>query len=312
MSIRYLNIQRMSTSDGPGLRTTIFLKGCSLACQWCHSPESILRKRQILWHPGRCLGCQSCIAACAQGALAFRDGGLCIDRRRCEGCFACVDACPACAIEGLGLDATPEALALELIKDRAYFGSEGGVTLSGGEALLQDDALTLLRLLKESGVSTAVDTCGMLFPEQLERALSYTDVVIYDLKLMDDAAHRRHTGQSNAMILKNLGMAARWAKGAGRLWVRTPIIPGATDTPENIRAIGERIAAIGSVERWELCAFHNLCADKYRRLGLSWPYADAPLIARGRMEALLVVAQSTRACPDIRGVGSVSEACPQA
>lgn len=308
MSIRYLDIQRMSSEDGPGLRTTVFFKGCPLACKWCHNPESIQRKRQLIWYAARCLGCESCLSACPQGALTLDpETGMRIDRRRCEGCFTCVETCPTGALEGKGTDIAPEALFAELIKDRAYFGRDGGVTLSGGEALQQEDAIELLRLLQEAHIQTAVDTCGMVFTEQLERALQYTDIVLYDLKLMDDAAHRRFTGQGNAMILKNLGVVAKWAKGNGRLWIRTPVIPGATDSVENIRSVGERIAAIGGAERWELCAFNNLCKDKYGRLDLDWPFAGAPLMTRARMEALLVAAQATKACADIRYTGMLSK-----
>ena len=147
----------------------------------------------------------------------------------------------------------------------------------------------------------------MVFPEQLTRALVHTDVLLYDLKLMDDAAHRHFTGQSNAMILRNLGVAALWAKGNGRLWIRTPIIPGATDSDENIRAIGNRINAIGGAERWELCAFNNLCTDKYERLDIDWAFKNAPLVSKKRMEELLAVARSTRACEDIRSSGALLE-----
>ena len=304
MSIRYLDIQRMSSEDGPGLRTTIFFKGCSLACQWCHNPESIPRSKQVQWYAARCLGCESCVNACPQHALSLTEGGMRIDRRRCDGCFACANVCPTGAMEGKGTDASPEALCRELIKDRAYFGNDGGVTLSGGEALMQEDATVLLRLLQKERIQTAVDTCGMVFSELLERALAYTDLVLYDLKLMDDARHRRYTGQSNAMILRNLGIVAKWAKGTGRLWIRTPVIPGATDDVENLTAIGERIAAIGCVERWELMAFNNLCRDKYARLDLPWAFADTPLMRRERMEALLVAAKATNACGDIRITGA--------
>lgn len=308
MSIRYLDIQRMCGKDGPGLRTTIHFKGCSLACKWCRNPESIQRKRQIVWDSSRCLGCEGCVSICPAGAISASDDGVHIDRRRCDGCESCVSACPTGAIEGRGIDAEPAELLKELVKDRAFFGTDGGVTLSGGEALLQEDAVELLRLLQEEHIQTAVDTCGMVFPEQLTRALVHTDVLLYDLKLMDDAAHRHFTGQSNAMILRNLGIAAKWAKGTGRLWIRTPIIPGATDTPENIRAIGCRIAAIGCVERWELCAFDNLCREQYRKLDLLFPYDGVPLMTRARMEALLVVAKATSACPDICYTGTVREA----
>lgn len=305
--IRYLDIQRMSSEDGPGLRTTIFFKGCSLACAWCHNPESITKKFQVHWLSNRCIGCGSCEGVCPNSALSRGEDGVHIDRRLCAGCCNCVSACPALALECKGVDAEPEALCHELVKDRAYFGRDGGVTLSGGEALLQEGAVELLRLLKAEGIQTAVDTCGMVFAEQLEAALPYTDLLLYDLKLLDDAEHQRWTGRSNALILRNLGTAALWAKGSGRLWVRTPIIPGATDSEANIRAIGERIAAIGGAERWELCAFNNLCIDKYRRLDIDWAFRETPLVSKRTMEQLLAVARSTRACEDIRATGALNQ-----
>ena len=305
--IRYLDIQRMSSEDGPGLRTTIFLKGCSLACAWCHNPESIAKKPQVYWISARCIKCGSCDSVCPNDALTWDETGVHIDRRLCTGCRTCVSACPTLALECKGIDAEPEELCRELVKDRAYFGRDGGVTLSGGEALLQDGTIELLRLLKQEGIQTAVDTCGMVFTEQLQAALPYTDILLYDLKIMNDADHLRWTGRSNAMILRNLGVAALWAKGNGRLWIRTPIIPGATDSDENIRAIGNRINAIGGAERWELCAFNNLCTDKYERLDIDWAFKNAPLVSKKRMEELLAVARSTRACEDIRSSGALLE-----
>ena len=305
--IRYLDIQRMSSEDGPGLRTTIFLKGCSLACAWCHNPESIAKKPQVYWISARCIKCGSCDSVCPNDALTRDETGVHIDRRLCTGCRTCVSACPTLALECKGIDAEPEELCRELVKDRAYFGRDGGVTLSGGEALLQDGTIELLRLLKQEGIQTAVDTCGMVFTEQLQAALPYTDILLYDLKIMNDADHLRWTGRSNAMILRNLGVAALWAKGNGRLWIRTPIIPGATDSDENIRAIGNRINAIGGAERWELCAFNNLCTDKYERLDIDWAFKNAPLVTKKRMEELLAVARSTRACEDIRSSGALLE-----
>ena len=305
--IRYLDIQRMSSEDGPGLRTTIFFKGCSLACAWCHNPESIQKKFQVHWLSARCIGCGTCLNVCPNGALSQTESGIKIDRRLCTGCYTCFSACPTLALEGKGQDAEPAELCRELVKDRAYFGRDGGVTLSGGEALLQEGAIELLQLLKAEGVQTAVDTCGMLFTEQLERALPYTDILLYDLKLMNDADHERWTGRGNTMILRNLGVAALWAKGNGRLWIRTPIIPGATDSVENIRAIGERINAIGGAERWELCAFNNLCSDKYKRLDIDWAFKGAPLVSKRHMQELLEAAKSTRACEDIRATGALSE-----
>lgn len=304
--IRYLDIQRMSSEDGPGLRTTIFLKGCSLACAWCHNPESIAKKFQVHWISTRCIHCGSCENVCPNEGLSRDESGVHIDRRLCTGCCSCVLACPTLALECKGIDAEPDELCRELVKDRAYFGRDGGVTLSGGEALLQDGAVELLSLLKAEGIQTAVDTSGMVFTEQLQAALPYTDILLYDIKLMNDADHMRWTGRGNAMILRNLGVAALWAKGSGRLWIRTPIIPGATDSDENIRAIGERISAIGGAERWELCAFNNLCTDKYKRLDVDWQFHNAPLISKKRMDELLTIAKSTGACNDIRATGALA------
>ena len=308
MSIRYLDIVRMCVNNGPGLRTTIHFKGCSLACKWCHRPESISRRRQAMWYASQCLGCHSCLSACKSGAVALDgDGALRIDQRRCESCFSCAAVCPSRAMQVSGTDAAPESLSEELVKDQPYFGAEGGVTLSGGEPLAQEDAVTLLQLLKKRGVHTAVETCGMVFPAQLERALDHTDLLIFDLKLMDDGLHRRFTGQSNAIILRNLGAAAMWAKGKGRLWMRTPIVPGVTDGPENIRLIGERIAALGSVERWELYAFDNSLTQRYARLGSVWPYGDTPLLSKTRMDALLLAAQAAKPCPSVVYTGPLRD-----
>ncbi len=300
--IRYLDIRRMSGEDGPGSRTALVFKGCSLACAWCHTPESIAKRFQVRWLPSYCVACGACDGVCPNDGLTRDESGVHIDRRLCTGCCACVSACPSRALECLGIDAEPEALLHELIQDSASFGRDGGVTLTGGEALLQEGAVELLRLLKQAGVQTAVHTSGMLFPEQLQAALPYTDVLLFDLKLMDSVAHKRWTGRGNAMILRNLGIAALWAKGSGRLWIRTPIIPGATDSKENIRAIGSRIGAIGGAERWELRPFSNRNAQRYEQLGIDWTFKQTPSVSRRHMEELLAIARDTRACADIRAM----------
>ncbi|MDR0530917.1 MAG: glycyl-radical enzyme activating protein [Oscillospiraceae bacterium] len=309
-TVTILDIQRMSSEDGPGLRTTVFLKGCPLACRWCHNPESIALQGQVLWHPARCIGCKSCPAACPRMGLHFGEDGVTIERPRCLGCFACCEACPTGALEPKGRAWDCGKLCRELLKDRAYFGPEGGVTISGGEALMQEGTVELLRLLKEQGAQTALDTCGLVPEDRLSRALEHTDLVLYDVKIADSAAHKEWTGVGNEKILENLRRAADWAAAGGRLWVRTPMIPGATDTEENITAIGAILAALpkGAIERWELCAFNNLCASKYESLGQRWEFAAAPLMARERMEALAAVAQATNACEDTRWTGAVRTA----
>lgn len=283
---RILNIQRLSTEDGPGLRTTVFFKGCPLHCEWCHNPESISVQLQTQWFAVRCIGCQTCIETCPNGCLTMTAEGLVMDRERCEACGKCVEACPSGAREMIGRDMSVEDVLAELLKDRAYYEtSGGGVTLSGGEPTLQADfAEALLRGLKEQGISTALDTCGLAPLRTFERLLPYVDLILFDLKLLDAYLHREFTGASNEPILANLAALRDYIQSQPRridLWIRTPLIPDATDTDTNLSAIGRYLAEQldGTVSRWELCAFNNLCRDQYLRLGLDWKYAATPLMS---------------------------------
>ena len=294
-----LEITRMSTEDGPGLRTTVFFKGCSLACTWCHNPESISFKPQVHWLSAGCIGCGICVQTCPEFALAQTDAGIEINRKLCTGCGLCADECPSTAMELLGRKWHVQDLADELVRDRVYFEqSGGGVTLSGGEAALQQSfCLALLKELRARGISTALDTCGQVPEESLAVLLPYVDILLYDLKEIEPAKHQQFTGSGNEKILANAVFAARFRKDhiyPKTIWVRTPVIPGMTDTAENIRGLGRfiRDSLAGAVSRWELCAFNNLCRDKYRRLGLVWPLADLALPEKAQMEALADVARS--------------------
>lgn len=301
-----LHLQRLSTEDGPGIRTTVFFKGCPLRCEWCHNPESFLPKVQIQWHAGRCLGCCTCLSACPNGYLALEEGGLKIDRQNCQGCAACADACPANAIEALGRRLTAAELLDELLKDRVYYEkSGGGVTLSGGEPTLQPDfAGALLRGLRAAGIATALDTCGLCVPQTFDLLLPFVDLILYDMKLFDPELHKRYTGQSNRLILDNLlylrDMIRRQPQPA-ELWIRTPLIPGATTAGDNLLAIGRFIAAEleGFVTRWELCAFNNLGRDKYSRLDQRWAYASFPLMTAGELARCEQTARSSGVDPEI-------------
>ena len=280
----------MSTEDGPGLRTTLFVKGCTLACKWCHNPESISPSSHVEWMGVRCIGCRTCVAVCPQKGIVFNETGV-HNAPDCTACGTCVRECPTEALEMKGKLFSPEELFSELIKDRAYWGEDGGVTLSGGEILMQaDEAAKLLKLLHDAGVHTAVDTCGFVSRMAIEKVLPYTDIFLFDLKLFDSAEHKKFTGQNNEIILDNFEFLTQTGK---RIWVRTPVIPGATDTDENIRGIASVVR--DRVEKWELCAFNNLCGDKYERLGEKWMFSDAALMTKERMDELVSIAKSAGA-----------------
>ncbi len=301
-----LDIQRMSTEDGPGIRTTVFMKGCTLHCAWCHNPESISAKPQVQWIGSRCIGCGTCLDVCPEGAISDEGNGIQIDRGKCTGCGTCAEECPSTAMELLGNKWSVDDLAVELLKDRVYFEkSGGGVTIGGGESTFQAVFISsLLEKLSASGVHTAIDTCGQTSRDSLEKILPFTDLVLYDIKEIDSARHRNFTGIGNEKILDNIIYIGEYIKknnGRPELWIRTPVIPDATAREENIRGIGEFIARnLGdSVRRWELLAFNNLCEDKYLRLGREWIYKKNKLMSRESMEYLYGVALKTGIRPDI-------------
>jgi pyruvate formate lyase activating enzyme len=303
---RILHLQRLSTEDGPGIRTTVFFKGCPLHCSWCHNPESISPRMETQWFSIHCIGCQTCVETCPNGCLTMTADGLVIDREHCDACGKCVEACPSGAREMLGRSMTVEEVLAELLKDRAYYEkSGGGVTLSGGEPTFQPDfAEALLCGLKAQGISTALDTCGLCSNRTLDRLLPYTDLVLFDMKVLDPSAHREFTGISNEQILENLDYIREYIRSqdpATSLWIRTPLIPGATDADANLSAIGRHLAdnLDGTVSRWELCAFNNLCRDQYKRLGLEWEYAQTPLMTGEELAHCEKIARTSGFCPDL-------------
>jgi len=301
-----LHLQRFSTEDGPGIRTTIFFKGCPLHCLWCHNPESMSIEPQIQWLENRCIGCGTCIKTCPLGCLTKTEQGVVIDRELCTGCGDCAETCPANAMELLGRQVSLDELVEELIKDQIYFEkSGGGVTLSGGEPLMQPDfAAALLHRLKKRDVNTAIDTCGVCSTSSLDKLLLYTDIVLFDLKEAEPEKHYDFTGLHNQRIFDNLIYIRDYiVKRAPEkiLWIRTPLIPEATATRDNITGLGAFITKnlAGVVQRWDLCAFNNLCRDKYRRLGIAWQYASTPLMTKDAVRELEQCAKLSGVDPEI-------------
>lgn len=271
------NIMRYSVNDGPGIRTTVFLKGCPLRCRWCHNPESISPRREMSYKQDRCLRCGDCLGACPHGAIVPLDGYFITLRQRCHQCGTCVEVCVSDAREIVGEEMTVAQVMEEIEKDIVFYNeSGGGVTFSGGEPLLQSDFLLgLLKACKENGIHTAIETTGLAAPEMLETVSRYTDLFLYDLKVLNDAKHVEFTGVSNALLLSNLQLLVSASK---QVVLRIPIIPGFNDNPVDIKEIGQFAASLRGIKEIDLLPFHEIGRSKYERLGIdcTMPELDPP------------------------------------
>jgi len=265
-------VARFSVHDGPGIRTTVFLKGCPLRCAWCHSPESQASMPQLAWHRDGCLQCGTCAGACTAHAITETATGWTTDVRRCRACGACVTHCPAGAREVVGREVTSGDLLAAIERDTLFYEeSGGGVTFSGGEPMMQPEFLeALLTGCRQRGIPTAVDTCGMVAPAVFDRLVALPDLFLFDVKVSDPARHREITGGSLETILGNLQTLAR-ARRPVR--VRVPLVPGLTDGDENIAGIGALLAGL-TLHEVDLLPYHRAGLAKYDRLGLERPPAN--------------------------------------
>ena len=254
MKATIFDIERNSYVDGPGIRTTVFFKGCNLRCAWCHNPESQSAKPQMMFYKNKCTGCGKCREKCPNSM------------EKCDLCGRCSLFCPQDAREICGKEYTVDEVMREIVKDKAFYEtSGGGVTLSGGECMLQIDFLEgILKECKKNGIHTAVDTAGHVPFEFFKRIIPYTDLFLYDVKCFDSDKHRQYTGVENQLILKNL---KRLLATGTPVWVRIPIIPTFNDTVEEMQKIKAFLSSCGAPEKVELLPYHAMGEHKYAAIG---------------------------------------------
>ena len=278
------DIQRFSVHDGPGIRTTVFMKGCQLECWWCQNPECLNPYPELMTRDIKCMTCGNCANSCPVNAIAIdKDKGRIIDRGKCNRCFECVDICPTKALTKAGNYMTLEEVIKEIEKDEIFYSkSNGGVTVSGGEPLSQ--ALfthNMLEICKQRGFHTALDTSGYSPWPTFKRVLKHVDLVLYDLKHMDPKLHEKATGESNEFIISNL----RKVSVSKETWLRIPLVPGYNDTKENPEKVGKLGREIG-VARVSILPFHKLGEGKYKQIGKQHSLGETNIPSRDQLQEI--------------------------
>ena len=275
MTGRIFDIQRFSIHDGPGIRTTVFLKGCPLACKWCHNPEGIARGPHLSFLPDKCIGCGYCFRVCPRGAHAVVDGAHVLGRGRCEVCGRCAAECYAGAIELIGRDVSVQDVMKEVLADKPFYHtSGGGMTLSGGEPLSQIDfSVALLEHAKDQGLHNCIETSSQAPWSSFERVLGLVDLFLCDIKDIDARRHAELTGVSNEVILANL---RRLHETGATMLLRVPLVGGCNDMDDNLAGIAALAAELDGIEGVEIMKYHRLGTSKHARLGTVDPMADNP------------------------------------
>lgn len=259
------HIKRYAIHDGPGIRTTVFFKGCPLHCWWCHNPEGQSFSRELMVWPDRCIKCQTCISACPNSAISLSGSSIVTERDKCKACGVCTAKCPANAREIVGKTMSADEVMKEVEKDREFYGESGGLTASGGEPLAQSVFLhALLNKCKAAGIRTTVDTSGYAEKKTLAKISSKVDLFLYDVKMMDSKKHKLHTGVSNKLIIENLKMLNKLGK---QLIIRFPLIPRVNSAEVDITSMCELVSGLKNVERVSILPYHGLGVDKAKRLG---------------------------------------------
>lgn len=265
MKAKIFEIKRFAVHDGDGIRTTVFFKGCPLKCVWCHNPEGISFKPELAYYQNKCINCGECIGICPSDAQKMTENAHEFDREKCISCGRCAEVCLGGALTHYGKEVTLDELLPRLTEDKEFYdNSGGGVTLSGGECLMQADfCAELLSKLKSLGINTAVDTCGFVSRESIEKVIPYTDSFLYDFKAYDEEVHIRCTGQSNEIILENLEYIDSMGKN---IEIRIPYVPNFND--DQIPKIAKFLTKLKNVSRIRVLPYHNYAGSKYASLDM--------------------------------------------
>jgi pyruvate formate lyase activating enzyme len=276
------NIQRYSIHDGPGIRTTVFLKGCPLKCKWCSNPESINPYPEIFFRKEKCDQCRRCLDVCTPKAITLFQDSIQIDRIKCNLCMKCEETCFISAINSIGKIVTVNDVVIEVMRDEIFYNnSGGGVTISGGEPLSQIEfTLNLLKEFKKKSLHTTIDTTGFVKWEDFDEILNYTDLVLFDIKHLNQEIHQKETGVKNELILKNLD---RTLKKGVKVWVRIPVIPGFNDSNQYINELAKFLSK-RQIEKVSLLRYHEWGKHKYKYLDRVYPLNDTHFLSNEQLQ----------------------------
>ncbi len=271
-------IQRMSIHDGPGIRSTIFVKGCNLRCKWCHNPETFSPKSELEWIADKCINCGACVEVCMPKALDFNNGIVQFDKSKCTACFHCVEHCFPEALVKIGRKVSPTEVFTEIAQDFPYFKeSNGGITISGGEPMLQFEFVRkTLQLFHQAKIHTAIETNLSVSWDKYKAILPYINLVMADLKLMDSVQHKTWTNVENKKILENI---LALDKTGIPYYLRTPVVPGVNHSEQQIEEISSFVSRLKNIQKFELLPFHPLADSKYKNLGIENPFKNVKALS---------------------------------
>lgn len=284
MTGKIFNVQRFSIHDGPGIRTTVFLKGCPLKCIWCHNPESHRVKSEIMLEKDKCVNCGACVMACKEGVHKIENGVHILDNKKCAGCKTCTEICPGAALELCGYEESAEKIMETVLRDKAFYRKDGGLTVSGGEPLMQPEfTLELFKLAKENNLHTCIETSGFGKWESLYEISKYVDIFLFDYKISDPLLHEKCTGVTNNQILENL---KKLDETGAQIILRCPIIPDINDNESHFESILSIANSLNNLLEINLEPYHPLGISKQERLNKESKYTNREFMDKEKLKSL--------------------------